>query len=209
MTDSAEALLARVMLAPDADATETRILDAAQEVLEEFGLRRITMDVVAGRAGLHRATLYRRFDNKDALVEAVFVRELKRFLMQFTAAMARIEDVEEQIAEAFVLTRSYMREHRLFQRLLQLERDVLMGYFTVGRGAMPLAIQFLAMQLRTAPGVARGVAADAEAAAETLMRLVVSFVLDPESAIPLDDEAQARAYAHRYLAPLVTGRLPA
>ena len=42
-----------------------------------------------------------------------------------------------------------------------------------------------------------------EEAAELLVRLAVSFVLIPESALPLDDKDRVRALAQQMLAPIL------
>jgi len=55
------------------------ILDAAVDELRAYGLRRTSVDNVARRAGLSRATVYRRFENKNVLVQAALVRESARF----------------------------------------------------------------------------------------------------------------------------------
>ena len=49
-----------------------KILEAALEVLAEVGAARLTMDLVAERAGAGKATIYRRWTSKAAMViEAV------------------------------------------------------------------------------------------------------------------------------------------
>lgn len=55
------------------DATrDAAILDAAIDMLGEVGFERMTMDMVATRAGAGKATVYRRWVSKEALVlEAV------------------------------------------------------------------------------------------------------------------------------------------
>jgi AcrR family transcriptional regulator len=53
------------------DDTAERILAGALAQFEDFGVRRTTMEDVARRVGMSRVTIYRRFSNKDALVEAV------------------------------------------------------------------------------------------------------------------------------------------
>lgn len=47
---------------------EQQILDAAIDVLVDVGYDRLTMDAVASRARASKATLYRRWDGKAALV---------------------------------------------------------------------------------------------------------------------------------------------
>ncbi len=53
------------------DATvEARVLGATQELLVEVGFDRLTIDAVAERCGMSRATIYRRWNDKAALVVA-------------------------------------------------------------------------------------------------------------------------------------------
>ena len=59
----------------DAERNRLRILRAAAEVFTEQGLR-ATLDDVADRAGVGVGTVYRRFPDKEALVEALFTERL-------------------------------------------------------------------------------------------------------------------------------------
>jgi len=59
----------------DAERNRQRILRAAAEVFTEQGLR-ATLDDVADRAGVGVGTVYRRFPDKEALVEALFTDRL-------------------------------------------------------------------------------------------------------------------------------------
>ena len=62
-------------LRKDAERNRLRILRAAAEVFTEQGLR-ATLDDVADRAGVGVGTVYRRFPDKEALVEALFTERL-------------------------------------------------------------------------------------------------------------------------------------
>jgi AcrR family transcriptional regulator len=61
----------RPALRRDAELNRRRIVEAAREVFRERGLS-ATLDDVARHAGVGVGTAYRRFANKDALVDAVF-----------------------------------------------------------------------------------------------------------------------------------------
>ena len=53
------------------DATvEARVLGATQELLAEIGFDQLTIDAVAERCGMSRATIYRRWNDKTELVVA-------------------------------------------------------------------------------------------------------------------------------------------
>src|SRR3954447_22101184 len=58
-------------LRADAERNRRRILDAARELFAEKGLG-VGLDEIAHRAGVGVATAYRRFPDKDQLVEALF-----------------------------------------------------------------------------------------------------------------------------------------
>jgi AcrR family transcriptional regulator len=55
-----------------------RLLNAATEVLNERGLEGATIPRIAARAGLSPGAVYRRFPDKDALLQTVILTELER-----------------------------------------------------------------------------------------------------------------------------------
>lgn len=64
---------------PRSARADAAILRAAFELLGEVGFDGLTMEAVAERAGVGKATLYRRWSSKEALVTGVvddFVREI-------------------------------------------------------------------------------------------------------------------------------------
>ena len=68
--ESRAALLEALSLDPEPDGRE-RILAAGLEMVGEHGLAALSMDELAARAGVSRATLYRLFPGKPALFEAI------------------------------------------------------------------------------------------------------------------------------------------
>src|SRR5215472_2915842 len=69
---SREGLLQALELEPDPGARE-RVLASAVELVGRDGLARLSMDEVAGAAGVSRASLYRLFPGKAALFRALLV----------------------------------------------------------------------------------------------------------------------------------------
>jgi len=67
---SREALLAALDVTPEPETRE-RILAAAVDMVGEHGLRPLSMDDLADRSGASRATLYRLFPGKGALLAAL------------------------------------------------------------------------------------------------------------------------------------------
>lgn len=193
-------LLELVLAEPDTDAVGEAVLDAALEEFLSYGLRRTNVDVVARRAGVSRATLYRRFDGKDALVQAVLVRESRRFFGSIAAAVADVSTVEDRLVEGFAVGVRYARTDRLLDRLLASDPEALVPYLTTNGGLVVAAARdFLVLQGGGEPVGGRTPAG----VAELFVRLAISFTLMPESAIPLDTDDDARAFARAYLTPLM------
>jgi AcrR family transcriptional regulator len=62
----------------DAERNRLRIIDAAREAFAEQGLS-VTLDEIAHRAGVGVGTVYRRFPDKEQLVEALFEHRMQEF----------------------------------------------------------------------------------------------------------------------------------
>ncbi|MEU8248021.1 TetR/AcrR family transcriptional regulator [Nonomuraea sp. NPDC048916] len=177
------------------DESVERILDAAFTRMLAGGLRRLTVDEVAKEAGLSRITVYRRFARKGDLVQEVILRELRRFLRSFEQAVAPLPDMPERVVEGFAVTLRLVRGHPLLSRLLATEPETILPQLTLEAGPyLAVAREYLAAHLD---------APDAQAVAETFIRVALSFVLTPDSVVPLATDEQARAYARRHLVPLL------
>jgi AcrR family transcriptional regulator len=199
MTATLERVLERA-LAGDGDAehaTDERILDAALTECAAYGTRRTTIDDVARRAGVARMTVFRRFGSKDALVERLMARELRRFLARVDEALAPIEDPGERVAEAFVSCVRAAFEHPLVARLARVEPGATLERMGSGSpSAFDLGRAFVASRLD--PGLA-----NREEIADLLVRAAAVYALVPGSVVDVRDEDAARGFARRVLAPLV------
>ncbi len=190
----------------DGDETVEEMLDAALEQFQHFGLSRTTMDDVARRAGVSRVTIYRRFGSRDRLVDAVILREERRFFDLLENALESANSTEEWIAEGFALTLGFLREHQLLNRLLSTEPEVLLPHLTVdAESILAAARAFVSERLRKDVKKGRLPAHDAEVAGEMLARLALSFLLTPGTVARLKTTADARRFARRYLIPALDG----
>jgi AcrR family transcriptional regulator len=77
-------------LRADAERNRARILAAASEVFAERGLD-VSLDDIAARAGVGVGTVYRRFPDKDALIDALFEDKIDRAVALADASL-EIED---------------------------------------------------------------------------------------------------------------------
>ncbi|HEY8479612.1 MAG TPA: helix-turn-helix domain-containing protein [Spirillospora sp.] len=202
---TADVLRAR-LAAPesDADDLDTRILDAALAEFETYGLRRVSVEDVARRAGVARTTIYRRFTNKEQLLQAVILRECRRFLTAIAEATEDLPSPEDAVVEGFVVGLRSARTHPLMTRVLQSEPEAFLPQLSMNGGAVMLAARdILADRLRRArPEEAQ----DHDTVAEVLLRLAVSLLLVPGGGLPLDDDAAVRAFARDYLTRMLRPR---
>jgi AcrR family transcriptional regulator len=206
-TATSTSLLERALdpaVAPPDDATSERVLDAALALAAGSGVRSLTMDGVARRAGVGRMTVYRRFGERDRLVEALSVRETRRCLAELEAAVDPELPLPDRIAEGFVASMRIAREHPLLNRLARFEPEALLAGLTADRGAIFKLMRGVAAGWLREAG-ARGRQERVEQVADLLVRLCVSFVLLQDSAVPVDDDDAARDVARELIAPIATG----
>jgi TetR/AcrR family transcriptional repressor of uid operon len=190
----------------DDDAVSERILDAALALAAASGLRHLTMDDVAGRARVGRMTVYRRFASKPALIEALSIRECRRCLSAIGAAIDPSAPVLDRAVAVFVAVLRVSREHPLLERLARVEPDALLSELTRDHSAVfRLVRDFLVTLIRTGQDAGELIPGDPELLAEIGLRVGASFVLMPDSVLPLHDEAATRAALRALLAPLIAG----
>jgi AcrR family transcriptional regulator len=189
------------------DATHERILEAALDQFTEFGLRRSTMDDVASRAGLGRATLYRRFGDKDQLIQAVIARESQYYLHLIEQRLEDFTSSVDALVESFVLAVHLAHAHPLLERLLTSEPADILPFLTnrLPRNLVTYARLYLADQIRKAQDAEHLHPRRADYTAELLIRMVQSFVLSPDGgAVDPGDEDSLRDFARSHIAPLLT-----
>ncbi|GAA1669448.1 TetR/AcrR family transcriptional regulator [Fodinicola feengrottensis] len=195
---------------PD-DATAERILGAAFEQAEDFGLRRFTIDEVARRVGVSRVTVYRYFPKKDLLLNALLMRELRRFLTKVDAVLAAQSTPDAKLVEGLVFCLEFLRGHKVLNRLLRTEPELILPLLTVKAGDVLAAARgWIAGHIRAE--IAAGRLAlpdeDVEGVAELIARNVLSLVLTRDTVLPIDSPSGRRRIAELYLAPIVASLQP-
>ncbi|MFN3713151.1 MAG: TetR/AcrR family transcriptional regulator [Alcanivoracaceae bacterium] len=188
-----------------AASSNDQVLDAALGLFIEFGLRRTSMDDVARKAGMGRATVYRRFGDKDQLVQAVILRECQQQLALIEERLQGMGSTVDAMVEAFVLAVTRAHRHPLLVRLLHSEPDTILPYLTVAlpQATTTFARLYLAAQISKAQKAGQLAQRPAEPLAELLLRLTQSLVLSPAGIIDPADEDSVRQFANALLRPLL------
>jgi AcrR family transcriptional regulator len=192
------------------DDVTARILRATLEQAELVGIRRITMPDVAKRSGVGRATLYRRFPSKAALIEAMVLTVAHGYLDGNRQARAQGDTLEDRILYGTMFAIQFLRNNPLLRKLLRTEPETLLPSLTIEAGAIiDFATEHSAGLLRTDLYGDQPTTPEQErhlrTVAELQTRLTLSFVVTPHTGIKLENLEQAREYVRAYLMPMIHG----
>lgn len=189
---------------PGADALADRISAAALDQFAEYGIRRSTIDDIARRAGVSKMTVFRRFQNKQGLIEAVIAREVRLGMAELDRAWQWQDTLEGALVQAFEFVAHFVCGHRLFDRLLRSEPEVLLPLMTVdGAPVLGLYRSLIAARLHAEVRLGRAASADIDRAAEVIARLAQSLLLTRDGTITFDDHDSIVAFVRLALVPML------
>lgn len=195
----------QVPLSVDDDASKQEILDCARALYVEYGLRRTTMEDVAKRARIGRATLYRRFSDKEQLFLAVIMRDVQRDLTTIQAAVAQQKTFLDGLLEGYVLAVRLLYENPLLSRLIDTEPDTVLPLLTTNFGPiMAFARNYMAPQIEKGQKSGHIKVLPAGVIAEMLLRNLHSLMLTRMGIINPGNEQSIRDFADQFLRPLLT-----
>jgi AcrR family transcriptional regulator len=176
------------------------VLDAARACVLAVGFRRTTLTDVARRAGVSRMTLYRRFPDLEGVLAALMTREFGR-LVAGAAATAEGATTRERIVATVVHGSRALADDPLFERLLDVDPELLLPYVTQRLGGMQkLAVEASTRTLADADeSVRRDVPPEVLAAGMEL--IARGFVLASHGELALDPWAELARAIDGYLRP--------
>jgi AcrR family transcriptional regulator len=93
-----------------AEVAADRILDAAGELFAHNDVSTVGMNEIAHAAGCSRATLYRYFENREALHTSYVHREAYRLHQQMTELIDGISDPRERLLAGLTTSMRLVRE---------------------------------------------------------------------------------------------------
>ena len=191
------------------DAITLGILESAQSEFESVGLRRSSMARIASAAGVSRVTLYRRFANRDQLINAVFLKVLQQILSDAQSILGQTGPLPDRLQKTVVALIRHAREHPLITTLLSTEPENTLPFLTIN--AQPL--------INLAQSYTRQWIVDAQKAdlikpydpapvAELLVRLTQSTVVSPHSGSYLNSDHGSAEFARQIIVPLIINGPP-
>ncbi|MCV7382379.1 TetR/AcrR family transcriptional regulator [Mycolicibacter longobardus] len=181
---------------------EAAILKAAAEEVGLVGVGRASLDVIARQAGVSRSTLYRRFPTREVLITELGRRAFDKAMVQLRTVAVDSGPQDAAVA-AFCAGLRLLTTDPVVRKLLRLDAGVptMAGMYQEAEVFLDSASTAMAKALRAAGATMPD--EDLVAAAELHVRLAASIAQVPTSVLDARDEAAVRAYAKKFLAPLV------
>ncbi|OBG33927.1 TetR/AcrR family transcriptional regulator [Mycobacterium sp. E3198] len=174
------------------EAAVDRILDAAGELYTQRDQASIGMNEIARAAGCSRATLYRYFENREALRTAYVHRETRRLGRAIADEIGGIEDPRARLVASMTATLRMVRESPALSAWFAISRPPLAGELAGHSEVITaLAAAFVGSLGPDDPAVV-------ERRARWMVRVLTSLLMFPGA-----DEADERAMIEEFVVPIV------
>jgi AcrR family transcriptional regulator len=166
-----------------------RILDAAEELFTQRDAATVGMNEIATAAGCSRATLYRYFENRDALHTAYVHREAHRVFDELAGQLDATTQPGQQLVEAILAALRAVRES-----------PALASWFAPSQRPIggEHAERSEVIRVRTEAYLATLGVQDTERRARWLLRVMSSLLMFPGR-----DAADERAMLEEFVVPTV------
>lgn len=189
---------------PRVGSTTDRMLDAAESLLADKGIRATKMQQVADVAGVSRAWLYRHFPDKQTMVGATIVRLNEAFWANARTELDAIEGFAEQLVAGVRIGRgAYDDPGALLLRLRTTEPDEFAACAGVGvAGLVPdLAAFWRPYVVAAIDGGEVDAGHDVDTTSEWVARVLISLGTVPGTTIDPDDQDSVRHYIESFVMP--------
>ena len=185
-------------LAPNDSKTKPvreRLLDAAEGCLEQFGPQKTSMEDVARAAGMSRATVYRYFENRDALLLGVASRQSSALAAEAINYLAQFNTISDWMVEGLLFTLREIPRRPVFASLVtSLDSRASGSLFLGSTGLVQIGVNVL--QPIFANAKAQGLLrddVDPEMLVEWLLRMLWTYLNAP-SQVATDEEGMRKLF---------------
>jgi AcrR family transcriptional regulator len=180
--------------------TRAALLDAAYDAAVSGDWARTRMADVAAAAGVSRQTLYNEFGSKDALAQAMAMREVEQFIAGTEAALeaADPDDPIEAVGAAALYTLQQAADNPLLKAALIDDSGGLLSFLTT-RGEPTHAAAVASFTRYYTTHFPQLPADDIAVAAEAITRLTISYLVLPTDVPAETIAARLADVARRFL----------
>jgi len=186
--------------APASDDSKTkpvreRLLDAAEGCLEQFGPQKTSMEDVARAAGMSRATVYRYFENRDALLLGVASRQASALAAEAINYLGQFNTISDWMVEGLLFTLREMPSRPVFASLVTSLDSRASGSLLLGStGLVQIGVNVLQPMFANAKeqGLLRD-DVDPEMLVEWLLRVLWTYLNAP-SQVATDEEGMRKLF---------------
>lgn len=176
-----------------------RIVDATLDCLALHGTAKTTVDDIARRAGLSRATVYRAFPGgREEVLAAVVDTEMARLFSALGVCLGEADDLTDALVGGIVEASRRVRGHRALAYLVEHEPEVVLGHlaFDESDRLLGTASRFVA------PFLSRWMSPpEAGRVAEWATRIVLSYAIAPSPRMDLTEPAMATRLVEQFVMP--------
>ena len=178
---------------------ETRVLDAAKSCTAKWGIAKVTIDDIAGEAGVSRATLYRMFPGgKEVMFDALRVRELEDFFTRVGTEVDGHDDLENLLVRIVGVATRELRDDQHLSLMLASEPGDTLGQLTVEGLPRIMRVATLFLVPMVDHYLPRR---ESVRLVELLARLVISYFLAPSDLVDFGDAESAREFLRLFVLP--------
>ena len=172
-----------------------RLLDAAEVCLARFGPQKTSMEDVARTAGMSRATVYRYFENRDALLLGVASRQASSLATEAISYLHQFSTISDWLVEGLLFTLREMPNRPVFASLVTSLDSRASGSLLLGStGLIQIGVNVLGPMFGSAKeqGLLRD-DIDPEMLIEWLLRMLWTYLNAP-SQVATDEEGMRKLF---------------
>lgn len=180
---------------------EERIAEAALRVIARQGVLKLTVDEVAREAGCGRATVYRTFADKQAVVAAAAAHELARFFAAVEPTLVTTDSLDDLLVAVMAGAARFAATSEALTYLAAHEPEIILTHVAFDR----VDVVFAAAEAFLGPHLERFLPSDrVGVVSEWVTRVTLLYVCLPYTPLDLTDQDAARHLVATYLMPGLT-----
>ena len=171
------------------------ILDAAESLFTQQNAATVGMHEIAAAAGCSRATLYRYFENREALYTAYVHREARRLYEEVSEQVAAVTDPAQRLIEGVITALNAVRDSPALSSWFATAQRPIGGEMAEHSEVIRALVEGFVRSLAGETGQSDDIVGRR---ARWLVRVMVSLLVFPGV-----DEADERTMLAEFVAPLV------